>query len=257
MDLSEQEAEAFIEDMSEDVRIIYRNLDTIFASVSSTQFNNNKRKDNWTNPTGDLKQKQVNTWEIYESWYVQARELVTEYRPEMEEDFKKGFEDFKSILFLKVNPEAYDSSDALDEITNVFASQQSTLNSVPAKIGVQKLKAKHQLSARMVRDEIQRSRELFGDGFIRAGGIVASVALERHLLTMCEESENIDEYSPLHGISRLSQTLYEGEVINKTDWNDLKALASIRETCAHAEEPEKEAVRRLINEVEEYIRTSK
>ena len=128
------------------------------------------------------------------------------------------------------------------------------MKSIPAKLDAEKLRTRKQISGKLSRDEIQQARQLFNNDFIRASGVVAAVALERHLLTMCDNLDEVDHYDPTHGISRLAQTLKDSGVIDKTVWNDLRALASIRETCAHAEEPKREAVRRLINDTEEIIR---
>jgi len=137
---------------------------------------------------------------------------------------------------------------------DLFDEQRHILNSVPGRIESATLEAWQQISRRVEKEEIQQARELFDEEFIRASGVVAAVALERHLLTLCENSEGVEEYASNDGIARLSQTLYEADVIDKTAWNDLKSLASIRETCAHAEEPKKPAVRRLINDSEDFIR---
>lgn len=272
MNLTPEELEDYLKGMEEQANDVTTHLASFFDSIErNTRRLNPKGRGkqdlfntspsefeysaSWSVPEDETKQAQLDAWSTYELWYVQAEELVEEYRPSRVDVFTKGFSDFKSMLFLKVDPEDYTTKSLYSEITDIFYSQRSTVNSLPAKVEIQKFKAKRQISARMARDEIQRARELFADSFIRSSGVVAAVALERHLLTMCEESDSVTEYKPNHGISRLAQTLYESDVIDKTTWSDLKSLASIRETCAHPEDPGKEAVRRLINDSEEFIRS--
>jgi hypothetical protein len=138
---------------------------------------------------------------------------------------------------------------------NAIHTQSGIVLGVSGKVEVERLKARRQISEQVAKDEIERAWQLFEEEYVRSAGVVAAVATERKLLTLCEESNAVEEYEPTHGITRLSQTLKEAGVIDKTTWNDLKAIASIRETCAHAEDPEKHRVRRLINDSGEFIRS--
>jgi len=207
----------------------------------------------WQTPEGETKEYQRDARSDYEVWYISARSLIQEYLPAKLDLFESEYNTFKKHLSLEVSA-SMGSGELYNQIIDCFDEQRNLVKSIPAKIRAEKFKARRQISSRIVRDEIQQSRELFNQDFVRASGVVAAVALERHLLTVCENSENVTNYEANHGLSRLAQTLYESEEISKTVWNDIKALASIRETCAHPEEPKKEAVRRLINESEEFIR---
>lgn len=190
----------------------------------------------------------------YEVWYNKGAPLTQEFVPTRHNTFKSQQKRInRTINLSKPNPR--DGTDAAFRyFVDKFDIQRNILNAIPARIEAQKISVRRRISQRIGRDEIQRARELLDEDFLRASGVVAAVALERHLLTMCENSNEITDFDTNHGISRLSQTLYEVNEIDKTTWNDLKALASIRETCAHPEEPNEPAVRRLIDESEEFIR---
>lgn len=225
------------------------------------------------NPNSDLviqwdvspeqKATQYELLEAYESWYTGAEELVSNYLPQRADDFEESYYVVKDgisldvetptgmdIITQSVDPTEQVTEDVMDNLRN----QLRIVKSINSKVEARRTRLRRQLSERLELDELQQARQLFEEDYIRASGVVAAVALERHLLTLCEEQPDVTDYDPTHGISRLAQTLYEHDVLGKTAWNDMKALASIRETCAHAETPEKGAVRRLINDTEEFIR---
>lgn len=255
MDLSKNEVQDFIDELENDAENIENEIENFCEKVrdTTTRTEIDAIRVEWQTPEGATKEYQRDARSDYEAWYISARSLIEEYLPEKLKIFENKHKKFKKRINLEVSAKM-SSEELYNQIINSFDEQRNLVKSIPAKIRAEKFKARRQISSRMVRDEIQQARELFDDDFVRASGVVAAVALERHLLTICENSEKVTEYKANHGITRLAQTLYESEEINKTVWNDIKALASIRETCAHPEEPQKEAVRRLINESEELIR---
>ncbi|WP_394739453.1 hypothetical protein [Natronococcus roseus] len=207
----------------------------------------------WSTLDDSTKSLQRELRREYEQWYNKSIPLITEYLSSRYSDFTSQQDLINRTINLLRDPDDGIEA-AFRYFIDRFDVQRNILNAVPARVEAEKLSVRRRLSKRIGRDEIQRSRELLDNGFIRASGVVAAVALERHLLTMCENSNEVTEFNTNHGISRLSQTLYEADEIDKTTWHDLKAPASIRETCAHPEEPNEAAVRRLIEESEEFIR---
>ena len=189
-------------------------------------------------------------------WEARGEGLIKEYQPEKVEKFRSYGEEIQQATALGGGRITEESPKAVSNRTiNAMDLQIGMIRGVLGKIEMEELRARREISARVSRDEIERAWSLFEDEFIRSAGVIAAVAVERELLTQCEETEGVTEYNPNHGISRLAQTLYEADQISKTEWNDLKALASIRETCAHAEDPSKSAVRRLLSDSEEFIRS--
>ncbi|SEO74863.1 hypothetical protein SAMN05216388_101826 [Halorientalis persicus] len=262
MSQSRVEVQDYIDDLEEDAeeigeqaRQFFSSLDTEKKRVRASIMSNKKsQKTFWVDPEGALRDTQRDLKRQYESWYTRSENLVAEYLPGRLDEFEEARSEIKEYFDLDKPSAGRGWENAFNGFVDLFDEQRHILNSVPGRIESATLEAWQQISRRVEKEEIQQARELFDEDFVRSSGVVAAVALERHLLTLCENSEEVEEYEPNHGISRLAQTLHEADVIEKTTWNDLKALASIRETCAHAEEPKKPAVRRLINDSEDFIR---
>lgn len=133
------------------------------------------------------------------------------------------------------------------------------LKSIPSKVQVEELRVRKQISKDVAQTELDKARELFNDGETRVSGVIAGVALERYLLMLCENSDEEIDYSYRDGISTLAQKLYEADEIESTAEKHLQHLADIRADCAHAneEDPNEEDVRRLLEDVEDYVRGRK
>lgn len=247
------EVESFVDDLIDEADQIEKQARMFFKTVSvSYKMGAGKDKYSWKDSGGSEDAKRI-ARQNHEAWQAKAEELVSEYRPNRE----KEFEDLHSTIQLNLSLGGGEVTDSKNKIKNDTLSalnrQVGIVRGAVGKVEVETLRARRQISTRVSRDEIERAWALFEEDYIRSAGVVAAVAVERQLLTMCEESDVVEEYDPTHGISRLAQTLKEASVIDKTTWNDMKALASIRETCAHAEEPETHRVRRLITDSESFI----
>jgi len=261
MDFSEQKVQDYLQELGSDAEEIEEKAERFFTSLDTERkqttdpiSSSKSMKTFWAGPEGALRDTQRELKSQYENWYTRAENLVAEYLPSRLEEFEEGRSEIKKYLCLDKPSAARGGETAFNDFVDLFDEQRHILNSVPGRIESASLNAWRQISGRVEKDEIQQAWELFEEDFVRASGVVAAVAVERHLLTLCENSEEVEDYEPNHGISRLSQTLHEADVISKTAWNDLKAMASIRETCAHAEEPERPAVRRLITDSEDFVR---
>jgi len=256
MGISESELKDRIDDLVDDAREIESSIEVHFQnrSVFDQSSSPHNRRYHWGTPSGRAKTAQRNAREKLGIWFAEAEELIIEYRPSIIDDFQSDYESLDEYLQISNTTINNNETYILNRCFSILDNMISSIKGIPVKLEIRQLKAKKDISIRLSKDEIQRSRELYENDFIRSSGVIASVALERHLLTMCENSQNIIDYEPNHGINRLAQTLYESDIIDKTTWNDLKSLASIRETCAHPEEPNKHAVKRLINDAEDFIR---
>ena len=262
MSQSREEVQDYIDDLEGDAEAIeeqaqkfFSSLDTEKRQVRASVVSDKKRpKTFWEDPEGPLRETQRELKRKYESWYTRSENLVSAYLPSRLEEFEEARSEIKEYFDLEKPSAGLGWENAFTGFVDLFDEQRHLLNSVPDRIESARLEAWQQISRRVEKEEIQQARELFDEDFVRASGVVAAVALERHLLTLCENAEKVKEYEPNHGVNRLAQTLYDADVIDKTTWNVLKSLASIRETCAHAEEPTKPAVRRLINDAEDFIR---
>ncbi|WP_455449741.1 hypothetical protein [Natrinema thermotolerans] len=209
----------------------------------------------WKTPNSNQKKQQQKIIEKYLEWYAGGRSLVSEYIPEELDEFENLKGDFYQRITLNT-PARSSPKKTYSPAHDAFVTQRGIVNSVSQIIAVEQLKVKKQISKSLSKDEVGKSRHLLDQGFPRASGVLAGIALERHLLTLCEESNEELDFHHDDGIASLSQTLYEGDEIDKTTLSALETLSSLRADCAHAneKEPSEHKVRRLIEDTEDYIR---
>lgn len=191
----------------------------------------------------------------YELWYTQAFTLVSEYIPERRADFREAYSDIDE--FLHFDGMEYTKADRYCGILRrVVSRQKNLLLSIPPKLEAERLKVRRSVSDEIITEELYQAKTLWDDGNIRAAGVVAGVALERHLLTLCEVSEREMDYEYSDGIRSLTETLYNADEITQTTKGQLEYLSDIRNDCAHAnnEEPDDRDVERLIEQAEDLVR---
>lgn len=254
---SPEEVEELVQELNDEALEIEDKIRRFFGNVETEaeKIDVSMVHYSWTDTDDSVSMKREAKIE-HEKWNAKAEELVREYRPNRLEDFQSHYETIQETLRLGGGAKTSKGPEAiLNETFHALDAQIAIIRSTEGKIEVEELKARRQISKNLARNEIEQAWQLFDEDFIRAAGVVAAVAAERELMTLCEESEQVQDFDPTHGINRLSQTLYEEDLIDKTTWREMEKLASIRETCAHAEEPEKHRVRTLISGSEEFVRS--
>lgn len=193
--------------------------------------------------------------EEYEIWYNQALTLVSEYIPEREGDFRGAYSDMDELLHF--DGMEYTKADRYCGILRrVISRQKNILLSIPPKLETERLKVRKGVSDEIITEELYQAKDLWDEGNVRAAGVVAGIALERHLLTLCEVSGRDLEYEYSDGIRSLAETLYDAGDITSTKKSQLGYLADIRNDCAHAnqEEPDNREAERLIKQAEDLVR---
>jgi len=191
----------------------------------------------------------------YEIWYNQSLTLVSEYLPSREEDFRAvytGMDDY-----IHFDGKEYEKADVYcGLLRRLISRQKNILLSIPPKLTTERLKTRKEISDDIISEELYQAKTLFDEEHIRAAGVVAGIALERHLLTLCEISEQEMEYSHSDGIRSLAETLYQAGEITDTKKSQLGYLSDIRNDCAHAneEDPDMREVERLIQQSEDIHR---
>jgi hypothetical protein len=203
-------------------------------------------------------------WEAldrYEKWFNSAYPLIDEYLPDRKEEFEERYEEVRKILELDIgylNKKGINKRNVMHSLVlSGINFQYSLVSSIPSRVETEQLRARRSVSSNIVTNEIQKAKELFDDGNIRASGVIAGVALERHLLTLCESSEKELDFGYMDGITSLAQELSNANEISDDDERNLEYLAGIRNKCSHAtdEEPEEREVERLLNQSDEFIRS--
>lgn len=254
----------YVEQLEEDAELIVEKIDELYHSAERVTardefgvFELDREpvgiKKIWRDPQGETKKLQEQLKEEYEYWYARAEELVSTYLPQRLDEFERRRGDVKDYIRLNKNakfgPERYVSS-----ASGYFADQRNIVKAIPGKIEVEKLKLRRQISETFSMEELQQARELLDEDLIRAAGVLAGVALERHLQTECDGADL--QYSHDDGIASLAQTLFSAGEINKTSLSNLETLGQIRNDCTHANptEPNKHRVGKLIEDTDDYVR---
>jgi len=209
---------------------------------------------------GKIKTKRIdwvnveNLMEEYELWYNQALTLISTYLPKREPDFVQAYTNLSSIIhFDDCNYTKFERYNS--RLRRNLTTQQNLLKSIPPKLGTEELRVRKGISEEVATEEVHQAKKLLEDNLIRPAGVIAGVAIERHLLTVCEVSERDVEYEYDYGINALAEALYNADVISKTQHGQIEYLSKLRNKCAHAdkEEPSQSEVERLVTQTEDLL----
>lgn len=210
----------------------------------------------FSNLNGETLEKQRTFLYKYESWFAAGETFVGEYLPARLDEYREGYQKVSRLAEFQHSPAELGLIETYNEISRIIDFQRRLLASIPAKLKAEQYRLRKQITKQVSKDELGKSRDLLDEELTRAAGVLAGVALERHLLRMCEESDSVSKFNHDDGIAALSQNLYDAGELDKTTLSSLKTLSSIRADCAHAnqEEPNEHKVRRLIDDTDDYIR---
>jgi hypothetical protein len=107
----------------------------------------------------------------------------------------------------------------------------------------------HQLvQADLFDSELDGSRALLKQGFLRAAGVITGVVLEKHLHEVCRNhSVAVKKKSPT--IGDLNDSLKEAGVLDIPAWRSIQRLGDLRNLCGHnrEREPSPDEVSELID----------
>lgn len=250
----EEDVKSKIDELIEEMVGHIDNINEAMSGISLTKVGNSRT---WSHNNRSAQSKALSK---YETWYNSAHPLVAEYLPDRKSDFEEKYYRIRSSLEMDIGflrEEEINSEGTLKAlISNGIQFQISILESIPRRVEIEKLKAKRNVSIDITSEEIQKAKSLFDEGHIRAPGVIAGVALERHLITLCEDSPQDLDFDYMDGITSLAQTLSDANEITDDDQRLLEYLSGIRNKCSHAsdEDPEKREVERLLDEANDFIR---
>jgi len=241
--------------LEEEIDELCSELDDIFVEACDTA-------EDAGNYSGKIKRNNID-WsrinpliEQYTVWYHSAEVIISEYLPKREPEFEQLYQSTDELLHFD-----YAEYKKVENYKGVLArfvrKQTSYLRSIPRKLDIERLKVRKSISDRIVSDELLHAKDLWDEGDVRASGVVAGVALERHLYTLCEISEKEMDYGYMDGIASLATTLESSNEITLDEKKQLEWLGDIRNKCAHAteEEPETRKVEMLIEQADEMVQT--
>jgi hypothetical protein len=137
-----------------------------------------------------------------------------------------------------------------------FGKARALLRACASEVKSRELPITTELSFAVSKDEFETAKNLLEssgeESIVRASGVVARVALERHLLTVAESRTIQIEKNPPHkpkiDVSDVLNALRKQGVVTSIQKSELETLFKIGNNCAHP----KEAV--IIADVERLIR---
>ena len=208
----------------------------------------------------------------YQSWYTEASAVVRQLLPERLPEFKALYEgnrdrkridqsnysiqDWMNGMPTGVNALGLPAFDGRLAASLRFNNQLNILRSVETRFESALLDIRQFLQADLLDSELGMARELVRNGFLRAAGAVAGVALEKHLVQVLDNhSINSNKRTPT--ISDFNDLLKNEGVLDIPSWRQIQRLGDIRNLCTHNKErdPTKEEVEDLISGVDKYTRT--
>lgn len=213
-----------------------------------------------------LKLKDFNS--DYEIWYSEASSIVKLLIPDRYNDFTALYknEKRKEIDYL-----TYTISDGLIGLSTskngkIIADIKAAINKLKVQMEIFKSIEKRFISslydiklvvqADLFDSEIETARELTKKGFLRGGGAIVGVLLEKHLAEVLS-NHSLKSTKKHPTISELNDLLKDKEIINIPTWRFIQHLGDLRNLCNHnkEKEPTKDEVIDLINGVEKIIKT--
>ncbi|BBV72739.1 hypothetical protein V5031_06670 [Enterobacter kobei] len=212
----------------------------------------------------------VSVNEEYQKWYTKAYRVVSQIIPERLSEFENLYKtDPKRKEITYVNYSIYDyllgvqtkngygeikrsRSDAIPKMetqSKIVSSAKERFKSVLFDI-------KDILQADIFDTELETAKELNKKGFIRAGGAVAGVILEKHLAHICA-LHSLKSRKSHPTIAEYNQLLKDSDIIDTPSWRFIQHLTDLRNICDHSKErePTKEDVIELISGIEKVTKT--
>lgn len=207
----------------------------------------------WGVPSEEIREMQSDTVRLYQRWYSASLHFIEEY---LNEDRNEEFTEIYKIIINFLQPEGSMYSSKKEDINtfiNKLDIQRGILLSVPDVIEIKEMNLCKLISADFVEKELEESEVLFNTKYIRGAGALAGVALEKHLVTMCQL--NNVSYKLKDTIDSLATHLYKNKDLNITEFKKIQYLASIRNRCDHPDIITKEDVKELIDGTKKFINT--
>lgn len=192
----------------------------------------------------------------YQNWYTKCLFVLEIVARERKSEFIKQYEpDLKRKTVNSINYTIYDtlhgfypsSSSPLASFNNL-KMQISIVQSLNTIVENKIYNLKSLIEADVFESELESARYLLSKGFKRSAGAICGVLLEKHLSSMCENSNiAINKKDPT--INDFNTELYKNGVIDSSQNKFLLYLSDIRNKCDHNKqsEPTEQEVDELLN----------
>ena len=204
----------------------------------------------------------------YQRWYTESLYILEQLLPKRLAEFQQLYEgDRRRRAIETTNYSIQDWLRGLgigtgEGLTNFsiaamrFGTQLNILKSVEVRFDSSLCDIRQLVQADLFDSELDAARELKGRGFLRAGGAVAGVVLEKHLGQVLE-NHGIRTRKKSPTINDFNELLKCSEVLDIPSWRQIQRLGDIRNLCDHNKErePTREEVEELIDGAEKYLKT--
>jgi hypothetical protein len=208
----------------------------------------------------------------YQDWYTEATSVIRQLIPDRLGEFEslyKGEPRRKEINSTSYNIQdwlngvragtKYTGERYYDDFAIIsmrFRTQLAILKSVSARFESSLFDIRQLVQADLFDSELDAATELLKHGFLRAGGAIAGVVLEKHLGQVADNHDaKTRKKHPT--ISDLNDLLKANGVIDVPVWRQIQRLGDLRNLCDHNKErePTSEEVDELVGGVGKISKT--
>jgi hypothetical protein len=198
--------------------------------------------------------------DTYQDWYSTALRVVEQLLPDRYEEFQHYYrnEKRKQLIWSTYTISDYLRSNTPQAVLSpefraymALSTQVSIVGSAKKRLRSRLGDIKGVLQAELFDNELDAASDLAKKRHLRAGGAVAGVVLERHLVKVAADHKiTIRKAHPT--ISDLNDPLKNAGVYDVPTWRRVQHLADIRNICDHfkGREPSADEVEELIRGVE-------
>jgi hypothetical protein len=184
---------------------------------------------------------------MYQSWYSEALACVRQLLPDRLDDFISFYKPIR--VRKEITYANYTISDYLqglsitrgpakekivgpDAAVPAFQQQMHIVEALRRRFETALFDIRALVQADFFDDELDVADELNRKGFSRAAGAVAGVALEGHLLTICDQHNLTRQKNP--SIGELNDLLKKSDVVDVPTWRFIQHLGDIRKGLPRA-----------------------
>lgn len=181
-----------------------------------------------------------------QQWYRGCREIMAQQRYSGREEFEDYYASkgggIKQYFVWSHNDFSPFDRSLYDDFSSLFMAARALVSAVEAEILSRELPVKTELSYEVAATEFDTARQMLDEGkayevFIRASGMIARVALERHLFTVADARSLTIAMNPPSkkhpDASDVVNTLSKAGVITPVQRSHIEALLAVANNCAH------------------------
>ena len=208
----------------------------------------------------------------YQAWYSEAKALVRQLLPDRSDDFSGYYEKPKTrkeITFesyrisdylegLRVTGSGFPAEEIVDPSAAIprFKQQLAIVKAISNRFESSLFDIRQLVQADLFDSELEAAKALVKQGFLRGGGAMAGVVMEKHLAQVCE-NRKVKLPKKALTIGDFNDALKKAEAIDLPQLRFNQHLGALRNLCDHNKDaaPTKEQVNELVDGVMKLTKT--